>query len=102
MNNNGSVLRTTEEMIKIMQTFLDGKKIEFRGISGWMPANKPCWNWVRFDYRIKIEPRKIWVNVYSTYNGAAFYSLSESIEREKACPHTLVERIMYVEVMDDE
>jgi len=49
-------------MIAVMQAAVDGKKIECQDIatkSGWYPANKKCWNWAIFDYRIAPESRRV-------------------------------------------
>lgn len=46
----------TEDMIKVMQAFVDGKEIEWTSSNSniWTPA-PDVWNWVDFDYRIKDE-----------------------------------------------
>lgn len=46
----------TEEMIKVMQAFVDGREIEWttRNNDIWT-SSQDTWNWVDFDYRIKKE-----------------------------------------------
>ena len=74
MNRTG-----TTEAIKIMQAWLDGKAIEGRSraiepwaIEGWEPIiGDPQWDWARFDYRIKPEPRVMYLAEFS--NGALSY-----------------------------
>lgn len=62
-------MKTTEEMIAVMQAYADGKEIELLNSTGkwrtvsapswnWEEANKPMWNWVDFDYRIKKQPKE--------------------------------------------
>ena len=51
----------TEEMIKVMQHFADGGEVEYAeiGFDEWKIANKPCWNWSDYKYRIKEPKQKI-------------------------------------------
>lgn len=49
----------TKDKIKIMQAWVDGKKIEVfdRGCNDWeVLTTEPNWNWLNGDYRIKPEP----------------------------------------------
>ena len=50
----------TKEMIKVMQAYVDGKRIEAgnREINFWRDCPDPSWNWNAFDYRIVPEPKK--------------------------------------------
>lgn len=45
------------EKIKIMQAFVDGKKIEFliKGQWEWNNASSPSWDWDHCEYRVKPE-----------------------------------------------
>lgn len=58
MKNNKSI-KPLDEMISIMTAYKNGKKIESRDWTDkdnkWENATHPCWNWLRFDYRIKSE-----------------------------------------------
>lgn len=51
---------TTEEMIIVMQEWLDGKEIEVRliGTKKWLECQDPEWDWSKMDYRVKPEPPK--------------------------------------------
>ena len=64
-------MKTTAEMIKIMQAFQDGKSIQVmeRGdpTETWnnLIHGKPTWNWFIYDYRIKPPiKRSGWMNCY--------------------------------------
>lgn len=48
-------MTTTQEKIKVMQAFVDGKEIEFRNYrkSDWVISADPIWNWIDNDYRVK-------------------------------------------------
>jgi hypothetical protein len=58
-------MKTTKEMIEVMQAFEDGKGVEAKGRNvGWVLASNPIWDWRTFDYRIKPEPKVIYANEY--------------------------------------
>ena len=50
-----------KEMIKIMQHYADGGRIEFkpRNTIGWRFVVYPVWNWELFDYRIAEQKQKV-------------------------------------------
>ena len=50
---------TTEEMIKVMQAYVDGEQIQvFNHISQeWNGITNPKWQWDIYKYRIKPEPK---------------------------------------------
>ena len=50
-------MKTTKEMIEVMQAYADGKKIERIDLEdGFVsPVVQTEWNWAHFDYRIKPE-----------------------------------------------
>lgn len=54
-------MKTTAEMIAVMQAYEDGKEIEFyhNGYSKWRKSPDPTWDWYRNDYRVKPEPEYI-------------------------------------------
>ena len=53
-------MKTTKEMIAIMQAFTDGKEIEYSFINGsWYDDKNPCWNWVDYNYRVKHTPEYV-------------------------------------------
>ena len=52
-------MKTTKEMIEVMQADEEGKIIEKRKYSNngdWVLSECPLWNWDDYDYRIKPEP----------------------------------------------
>lgn len=51
-------MKSTREMIEVMEAFDRGSDIEVRGRrdSEWEDASGPCWDWRTYDYRIKPEP----------------------------------------------
>ena len=61
----------TKKCIEIMQAYVDGKTIESRRNSAvqWNHIDgkhaTPSWNFVEAEYRIKPEPKVIYVNEYT-------------------------------------
>ncbi len=55
-------MKTTKQKIEVMQAFVDGKPIQYKGNDKWstwkdMPV-EPTWDWNYFDFRIKPEDDK--------------------------------------------
>lgn len=46
-------MKTTQEMIAVMQAYVDGKEIETFDGKVWHHVNIPFWNWNDVDYRVK-------------------------------------------------
>lgn len=61
----------TAERIKVMQAYLDGKTIEFLFGSDWLEVSEPSWEFGKYQYRIKPEPRE-W-NVFVNGKGMPSY-----------------------------
>jgi len=54
------VTKTTEEMIEVMQAFIDGKKIEWSDKDEpdrWYSSSVPSWNFGFTNFRVAEEPR---------------------------------------------
>ena len=52
-----------KEMIKVMEHFDNGGKVEVRlennNRGNWTPASNPSWNWNFYDYQIKEHNKKV-------------------------------------------
>jgi len=48
-------------MIKVMQHFADGGKVEWNdpGDIRWEEATAPCWDWLNYNYRIQPTKTKV-------------------------------------------
>jgi hypothetical protein len=61
---NTSPKGNTREKLAVMQAFLDGQPIQCKLATlsdpNWTDCD-PMWNWGTYDYRVKPEPRDIWV-----------------------------------------
>jgi exonuclease VII small subunit len=50
-------IEETKEAIRVMQAFVDGKKVEYQISDGtWLVGLSPSWNWPSTRYRIKPTP----------------------------------------------
>jgi len=61
-------MKTTQEMIEVMQAHIRGEQIEIRGLadgSQWSERNTPRWNWEVCDYRVKPKPREFILAQYT-------------------------------------
>ena len=65
-------MSTTNDLnykISVMQAAAAGKQIECRErcpvSDKWLPNDSPIWNWDEWDYRVKIEPKIIYVTRYA-------------------------------------
>lgn len=81
-------MKTTAEMIEVMQAYVRGEEIEVCLLSGSICATvtDPAWNWHRYDYQIapKTQPSIDWSHVSEEYkwmatdfNGATFLYFEE-------------------------
>ena len=54
-------MKTTKEMIEVMQAYEEGAQIQINptDTTEWSYTNNPWWNWSDFDYRVK--PKKSYV-----------------------------------------
>lgn len=99
-------MKTTAEMIAVMQAFERLEVVQRRAISrandGWatlIPGAGHQFNFNDYDYRIKPrEPRVIWVNEYIDADMA--YHTSEAMARECAMPNAKRIAIKFVEVIE--
>ena len=57
----GDKTMTTEETrkaVKVMEAYANGKKIQYlNGIDGWVETSRPVFNWAKYFYRVKPEPK---------------------------------------------
>lgn len=69
---------THDEMIAVIQAHKNGKKIQLRrkGSSDWTPSAGPGWDFVRFDYRVKPEKKKL----YAIYDHDGRFVVSRAEE----------------------
>ena len=94
-----------DHMIAVMQAAKEGKAIQRRYRTHpvtdvyWKDTPKPDWNWTSFDYRVKPEPRRVWVNMYCNRMGFAHASREQADANADAGIYR-VECVEFVEVME--
>ena len=84
-----------KEILEVMQAFLDNKKIQWIHVDqyspnrsgGWCNCNEPDWNFHDYLFRVKPEPRDIWVIVHNDGCRTTFFD-------EKAAQSYIMERTM--------
>lgn len=58
-------MKTIQEQIAVMQHFANGGEVEIieRNVKMpdaiWVKVNYPCWNWDRYDFRIKNQKKTV-------------------------------------------
>lgn len=85
-------MKTTQEMIKVMEAYENDKEIEMyeRKTNSWKKVHVPMWNWAECDYRVKPEPtrlevaNKFWEDTFGIENN--FNEESCPAKLCKACP----------------
>jgi hypothetical protein len=78
----------TQEMIAVMQAYVDGKTIECQCTSGgdWKLNPTPAWDWAEFLYRVKPEPKVFYIVVRDDgCSMGAFRELSPAREHCHNC-----------------
>ena len=90
-----------DEMIAVIEHHKNGGKVEYRGrseITWKLVQGYPLWNFASHDYRIKPEPRSLWVvrnqsgNLiisHETKDAALFASASISKATIRQCEEVL-------------
>lgn len=99
---------TIEEMVQVLEAFKDGKEIEYRlrpeywrscHEGGWKKMVCSDWNFARWEYRVRREPKEIWVNEYEDGIHAGHDSRGRA---EAFCASYAIRRaVRYREVIDD-
>lgn len=88
LNDAKDVIMSTEEKIKIMQAYTEGKAIQSKAVIGdqWCDDTKPTWDWNHFEYRIKSEPtyrpyknlEEFKKDIVRKYGGSSFENILET------------------------
>jgi len=68
----------------VMQAFAEGKKIEYKArdyttLAPWSPNDRPVWNWVAFEYRVKREVVKYRMALMQNSEGAYWVGVANSV-----------------------
>jgi len=105
----GGVVMSREETkraIKVMQAYVDGEDIQIEKYPDvWIDQVSPVWDW-DFNYRVKPEPRTIWVNEYDGEPCALFLTQKDALRQFGAASAMAVVGatrigVKYQEVIDE-
>ena len=94
-----------DHMIAVMQAAKEGKTIQFRVLDSsdidvrWRDAHAPSWDWTVFDYRVKPEPRRVWLNWYPTKKCRSSVCYDSREEAASFAIHDIAEQVEFVEVV---
>lgn len=53
------IMKTTKEMIEVMQAYERGEQIEIFVKGHWVEHDNPYWDWYNFDYRVKPKQKYV-------------------------------------------
>ena len=94
-----------DHMIAVLQAAKEGKAIQYwarcnRGTDeNWGDAPNPIWNWATYDYRVKPEPRRIWLNWYPTKKCRSSVCYDSREEAASFAIHDIAEQVEFAEVV---
>lgn len=71
-------MMTVDQMIEVLTAYKAGKKIQFYHVCGWVDCNNPAFDFISTKYRVKPEPRVIWVNEYADGSGSGYTSEADA------------------------
>lgn len=97
---------TIDEIIAVLQAFKDGKAIQFAVRKSdprkWLELSirDLAWNFASYEYRVKPEPRTIWVNEYPDGSGTVHHSDEVAVRAAHGCCPVRA-AVKYVEVIDE-
>lgn len=91
---------TAKKFLPIITAFAEGKVIERKSPDGlWFVNDTPGFFNDPENYRIKPEPREVWINEY--HDGSIACYTDEAMARRYACPLTTRKAVRYREVLED-
>ena len=99
---------TIEEMIAVLEAAKEGKEIEYRirpeyarsaAEGSWKKKVSSDWNFARWEYRVRREPKEVWVNEYDHGMLAAHGSYDLAVAGSST--GAIRSAVHYREVIDD-
>ena len=88
---------THDEMIAVLVAHRDGKVIQREDKDTWRFAPNPTWNFGSYNYRVKPEPRVVFINEYAYGLGVNHYK-SKNEAKESAGRHSGT--VKFIEVFE--
>jgi Na+-transporting NADH:ubiquinone oxidoreductase subunit NqrF len=91
---------TARDYLPLVQALADGKVIQFKCAGGWEDIGLPSFSGDPSDWRIKPEPREIWVNHYANPLRLDQVCDSQDEANQRANPEHLLCQRRYREVIE--
>lgn len=88
-----------KDYLPLVQALAEGKVVEIQGSDGWKVLSNYDFTSPPKHYRIKPEPKEIWVNRYSDGSESIHYA-TEDTARIFAGPNKGVIQVRYREVIE--
>ncbi len=99
---------TPDEIIKVVQAYKDGKKIQsrYKYAGPWADNGLPEWNFQHTEYRVKPEPRAIYKAEFKE-NGKPVlawhaYEAKEACERAWIGDRNFIRAVKFVEEINND
>ena len=79
------IMKTTKEMIEVMQAYLDGEQIEESTDQKVWFTCEPIWNWAKCDYRVKkkvyvpFDTAEEFLEAYRKHGGDGLISIEDGV-----------------------
>lgn len=73
---------TEQQMIEVIQAKRDGQTIQYRkqkSVMDWAVVKDPVWDFSSCEYRVKPEPRTIWIRTYSDGSTRVFDNEADAL-----------------------
>jgi hypothetical protein len=101
-------IEVSQKELAVMQAYVDGKEIEYRyknSLHQWELTPNPSWVFSTYEYRVKKEPRVIYVNEYRDANDKLYLGTGVPNEREAVAfvvsSSNYNRTIKFIEVLED-
>ena len=97
-------MTSNEELLTLIRAEIAGKELQFRGKNNvtprsWTRKTGGNWNTVIYEYRIKPEPRRRWVNDYPDGGLWTNLYLTEDAAKAGVGPDKDVKQVEFIEVL---
>jgi hypothetical protein len=99
-------IEVSQKQLAVMQAYANGAELEVRtGAEPWRACQSPSWIWSACEYRVKEEPRVIYVNEYRDANDKPYLGTGVPNEREAVAfvvsSSNYNRTIKFIEVLED-
>jgi hypothetical protein len=87
-----------KQLLPVIQAFAEGKTIQsLLGSGEWKDATDPIFMYGAERYRIKPEPKEIWLNIYADLLSDCAHKTKEEANRSAAAHRIACVKVTYTE-----